>query len=137
MECAYYFASLNGIAFTAQPEAPAFVLAGASGWAVNKSLQDATKLTACKAEGGDLEQSNYNNSGIGSCVSQRYIGRPVRSGIVVFPRSIPRLWYSVANTSGYPIGREMASSPNRFVSPITWPVLIPPPASIAKVTFGQ
>ena len=26
---------LNGIAFTAQPEAPACVLAGAFGWAVN------------------------------------------------------------------------------------------------------
>ena len=26
---------LNGIVFTAQPKAPAFVLAGASGWAVN------------------------------------------------------------------------------------------------------
>jgi hypothetical protein len=31
--------------FTAQPEAPAFVLAGASGWAVNGSPQDATLLT--------------------------------------------------------------------------------------------
>jgi formamidopyrimidine-DNA glycosylase len=31
--------------FTAQPEAPAFVLAGASGWAVNRSPQDATKST--------------------------------------------------------------------------------------------
>ena len=44
--------------FTAQPEAPAFVLAGASGWAVNGSPQDATKSTVCKAEEVDLEQSN-------------------------------------------------------------------------------
>jgi hypothetical protein len=28
--------SLNGIAFTAQPEAPAYRTAGASGWAVNE-----------------------------------------------------------------------------------------------------
>jgi hypothetical protein len=31
------------LSFTAQPEAPAFVLAGASGWAVDKNLQDVTK----------------------------------------------------------------------------------------------
>jgi hypothetical protein len=36
MECAYYFASLNGIAFTAQPQAPALAFAGASGRAVNR-----------------------------------------------------------------------------------------------------
>lgn len=29
--------------FTAQPEAPASIIAGASGWAVNRRPQDATK----------------------------------------------------------------------------------------------
>jgi hypothetical protein len=43
--------------FTAQPEAPAFMLAGASGWVVNGSPQDATKSIVCKAKGVDLEQS--------------------------------------------------------------------------------
>ena len=33
----------SGLLFTAQPEAPAFVLAGASGWAVDKNLHDVTK----------------------------------------------------------------------------------------------
>jgi hypothetical protein len=49
---------LNGIAFTAQPEVPAFVLAGAFGRAVNGSPQDATKSTVCKSEGVDSEKSN-------------------------------------------------------------------------------
>jgi hypothetical protein len=31
------------MSFTAQPKAPAFVLAGASGWAVNRRAQDVTK----------------------------------------------------------------------------------------------
>jgi hypothetical protein len=46
-----------GLLFTAQPEAPAFMLAGASGWVVNGSPQDATKSIVCKAKGVDLEQS--------------------------------------------------------------------------------
>jgi hypothetical protein len=39
--------SLNGIAFTTQPEAPARTEAVALGWTVNKSPQDAMKSTAC------------------------------------------------------------------------------------------
>jgi len=44
-ESACYF--LNGIAFTAQPEAPASTKAGASGWAVNRNPQVETKSTVC------------------------------------------------------------------------------------------
>lgn len=37
---------LNGIAFTAQPEAPAFVLAGACGWAVNDQIN--SPVASCR-----------------------------------------------------------------------------------------
>ena len=38
---------LNGIAFTAQPEAPASARAGASGWAVNNSIDSPRGSCPC------------------------------------------------------------------------------------------
>lgn len=37
---------LNGIAFTAQPEAPASTKAGASGWAVNEGVPRLPSVTS-------------------------------------------------------------------------------------------
>jgi len=51
MECAYYFASLNGIAFNGKPQASSAYFACACGSPLNKNVQCTTKSTTRHATG--------------------------------------------------------------------------------------
>src|SRR5262245_3125550 len=64
------------------------------------------------------------------------IGRPTFDRFC-FSWSMPSAWHTVASSSGTDTGRSLIDTPSSLVAPITWPPLIPPPASTALNVLGQ